>query len=94
MWRKKVSDLILKAVFMFGVIFALDFIWAHYIASVAAKRPMQSAVWSTGTILLSGVAAVEYVHQPWLLIPAGLGAFIATWIAVTRERNRDAPQPE
>jgi hypothetical protein len=84
-----VSELVLKAVFVFGVVFALDFIWTRYIASVAAKQPMQSALWSTGTILLSGVAAVEYVANPWLLLPAGLGAFAATWIAVKREANRE-----
>ena len=37
----------------------------------------------------SGAAAVEYVKEPLLLIPAGAGAFLATWMAVTRERNRE-----
>jgi hypothetical protein len=79
----------LKAVFVFGVCFALDFIWTRYISTVAAKQPAQAAFWSAGTIVLSGVAAVEYVQAPWLLIPAGIGAYLATWIAVSRERNRD-----
>lgn len=81
-------------VFVFATVFALDFVWTRYIASVAERQPLQSAFWSVATILLGGVAAIEYVRNPWMLIPAGLGAFAATWIAVTRERNRHAPEPE
>lgn len=82
------SDAVLDVVLVFSAVFALDFVWCQYIASVAARRPVESAVWSVGTIVLSGAAAVKYVANPWLLIPAGLAAFAATWIAVTRDRNR------
>lgn len=83
------NEYITKPLFVFSVVFALDFIWTRYISAIAAKQPTASAIWSAGVILLSGVAAVEYVANPWLLLPAGLGAFTATWIAVHRERNRD-----
>lgn len=73
---------------MFAVVFALDWVWTRYISTVAEKRPVQSAFWSCGTILLSGVAAVEYVREPWLLVPAAAGAWLATWIAVSREKCR------
>lgn len=72
----------MKALLVFGLVFALDFVWTVYIAAVADKKPLKSAFWSTGTILLGGLAAVEYVKDPWMLIPAGLGAFAATYIAV------------
>lgn len=79
----------LTSIYIFGVVFTLDWVWTKYIMSVASKEPIQSAFWSAGTILLSGAAAVEYVKEPLLLIPAGFGAWLATWMVVTRERNRD-----
>jgi len=79
----------LTSIYIFGVVFALDWVWTQYIIKVAEKRPTESAFWSMGTIMLSGAAAVEYVKEPLLLIPAGAGAFLATWMAVTRERNRE-----
>jgi hypothetical protein len=84
----------LTGIYMFGVVFALDWVWTRYIITVSNKRPVESALWSCGTILLSGAAAVEYVREPLLLIPAGAGAFVATWLAVTRERNRALSEPE
>lgn len=83
------APVFLTSIYIFGVVFALDWVWTQYIITVAEKNPMQSAFWSCGTILLSGAAAVEYVREPLLLIPAGAGAFLATWMAVTRERNRE-----
>lgn len=84
-----VSQHLMDAVTVFGVVFALDVVWAKYVAAIASKQPVASAAWSVGTIVLSGVAAVKYVEQPWLLIPAGAAAFASTWIVVTRERNRE-----
>lgn len=87
--RETEALVLLTSIYIFGVVFALDWVWTRYIMSVADRMPVQSAFWSAGTILLSGAAAVEYVKEPMLLIPAGLGAWLATWMAVTRERNRE-----
>lgn len=81
-------------IFVFGMVFALDFVWTRYISTVAERNPLQSAFWSVGTVLLGGAAAIEYVRNPWMLVPAGIGAFAATWIAVTREKNRHATEPD
>jgi hypothetical protein len=81
--------MVLSAIYIFAVVFTLDWVWTQYIMRVAEKAPVSSAFWSMGTIMLSGAAAVEYVREPWLLVPAGAGAWLATWAAVTRERNRE-----
>lgn len=80
--------MLLKSIYMFGMVFALDWVWARYILTIAQGRPGESAFWAAGTILLSGAAAVEYVKEPWLLAPAAAGAACATYLAVVRERNR------
>ena len=80
-----------NAVFVFSMVFALDFVWTRYIATVAQRKPLPAAFWAIGTILLGGAAAIEYVRNPWMLVPAGAGAFAATWIAVTYERKKHGP---
>lgn len=66
----------------FGALFVLDLVWAKYTAHVIAKRAFWSASYAAGLICLSGGAAVLYTQSPALLIPAALGAWAGTFVAV------------
>lgn len=59
-----------------------DFIWAKWMASVAGNEALHGALWSTGTILLGGFVTISYVHDRRLLVPAAVGGFIGTYIAM------------
>lgn len=62
-----------------------DFAWTKYNMESAAKRPHPAAFWSTLIILFGAFNIVSYTTNHWLLIPAALGAYAGTWIAVWRE---------
>ena len=73
----------LVAILMFIAMFALDFVWAWYTRAVALKSRYQAAAASGAIYLIGGIATVEYVQNPWLLIPATLGGMLGTYAAMT-----------
>lgn len=72
----------IATVTVFLSVFLLDFVWAKYTYAMTEKRALGAGTYSAAIIVLSGTAAVGYVHNPWMLIPAALGAFVGTFVAV------------
>lgn len=68
--------------FVFLAMTALDFAWAFYTRACADGRAFVAASWAAGLIVLSGAAQIGYTHDPYLLVPAALGAFVGTWSAL------------
>ena len=66
----------------FLVMAGLDFCWPFYIKAVHTKGPFRASIWAVVLMMFSGIAAIEYVNDPWMLIPAGAGAFVGTYAAV------------
>lgn len=79
---------VLQWVGVFLALFFLDFIWAEYTRAITDKRPHRAATTAVQIILLSGFATTSYVHNPILLIPAGLGAYAGTWASVKLAQRR------
>lgn len=75
-------DLLLKAVAVFAGMVVLDYVWALYISACSDGKRMPAAYLSSALIAISGLVTVGYVQEPWLLVPAALGAFVGTWFAV------------
>jgi hypothetical protein len=67
---------------VFVAMFALDFVWAFYTKAIQRHAATAAASWAVGIILFSGFSQIAYTHEPWLLLPAALGAFAGTFIAV------------
>lgn len=80
----------LQAAITFGAMFALDFVWVYYTRAVTARRVVPAGGWAAGITVLNGVAAIIYVGDPWTIVPAGLGAFVGTLVAM--RRGHAAPQ--
>jgi len=75
----------------FGVMF-VDIIWVLYTRRVSQGKPLQSALFGTLIYFGSGYAIISYTNNPWMLLPAGCGAFIGTYVAVrwdAKKTNRD-----
>jgi hypothetical protein len=68
----------MNALLVFIAFVALDLVWARYINAVSDGHRWRAGLWSGITIALGGFGAVQYVNDPWLLLPAILGGVIGT----------------
>lgn len=71
-----------KSAIVFLALFALDFVWAKYTYAMTNRWPWISSGYASAIILLNGVATISFVKDPILVIPAMLGAFAGTFLAV------------
>ena len=69
---------------------ALDFTFARYTKATADNKPLAASLWATSILMFTGYVTVSYVNDPWLLIPATLGAFLGTYVAVHRASKAPA----
>ncbi len=67
---------------VFGGMVILDFIWVGYVKALQVSTALRAGAWAGFMIVTSGFVQISYVSDHWLLIPAGLGAFVGTWSAV------------
>lgn len=69
----------------FAAVFALDIVWARYTISLTNDRPMRAGSYAALVIALSGFAAINYVNDPWMLLPAAVGAFCGTIVGMVKQ---------
>lgn len=69
-------------ILVFVAMTVLDFIWAVYTKSVSDNKPLLASAFAVGIVVVGAFVTISYVANHWMLIPAGLGAFAGTWIAV------------
>lgn len=74
--------MMLSAFIVFLSMFALDFVWAFYTKAIQRHAPMASALWAVAILAFNGVAQIGYINDPWLLVPAAVGAFGGTYCAM------------
>lgn len=68
-----------------GIFFAVcvsDFVWARYMASVARDSRLEASYWAVGVIGLGAFITISYVNDKRLVIPAMMGAFVGTYLAI------------
>lgn len=80
-------QLALSALLAFGAVFALDFVWAKYTYAMTARRPIAAGIYAALIFGLGGIAVLTYAANPWMLVPAALGAFFGTWAAVRVDKS-------
>jgi hypothetical protein len=71
-----------KCLFVFIDLIAVDFCWAKYTKKVSDSNAPRAAFWSMSIMILGAFAVISYMTNPWLLIPAALGAWCGTYMAV------------
>lgn len=86
------SKIALEWVIVFGAMFALDFVWAHYTRAVQSHRALAAAWWAVAILIFNGIAQIAYIHDPWMLLPAALGAFGGTYLAMRTHKEPLYPQ--
>lgn len=72
----------MKWFLVFLAVAVMDFVWALYAKATVAGQAVWASSLSVVIILLSGFSTIEYTREWILLIPAGVGAFVGTLIAM------------
>ena len=72
----------LTALFVFLAMIVTDVIWTYYIQTIADKKAAQAAFWSMLVMFTGAYTVVHYVADPVMVIPAGLGAAVGTYLTV------------
>lgn len=76
--------MLIRAITVFGAMFALDFVWVHYTRAISNSWPARAALHAGILTGLGSIATVQYVDYPWLIIPAVAGASLGTYLATGR----------
>ncbi len=63
-----------------------DLAWTRYNMSVSRSAPFSAASWSTVIVLLGAVTFMGYAEDRWLVIPAGAGAWVGTYVAMLTKK--------
>lgn len=71
-----------KVVAVFIATVVSDFIWAKYMVAIADRRDVVAANWAVLVIAIGAFLVVSYVEDRRLIIPAVIGAWIGTYLAV------------
>ena len=66
--------------YVFALMVVLDFLWARYILALRDNQHVKGGVYAGTLYMLGGIVTVSFVFSPILLVPAGIGAFVGTYI--------------
>jgi hypothetical protein len=73
----------------FVAMFALDYVFARYTAEVTNRAPALAGLWAVLIVFSNSIVVTNYVANFWMVLPAGAGAFLGTWLAVERDRRKN-----
>lgn len=77
-------SLALQAALVFFAVAFADVCWTRWSSAVAAGRRWSAAWWGVGIYVIGSVSVIEYTANHWLLVPAVLGSFVGTAVAVKK----------
>lgn len=81
-----------SAIFFLNIL--LDITYTQYTIHSARLNARHAAWWSVAIVLLVGANVISYTQNPWLLIPAAVGAFLGTWVAIDFQKFKDGSGKE
>ena len=81
----------IEAFFVFVLVTAIDYAWTYWIRTTATDKVIAAANWSGLIGTLQGILTVCISQNAWMIIPAGLGAWLGAYLSMrraTREKSR------
>lgn len=66
----------------FLAMFFTDIIYTYYLRAVQCESAVPAGLWAAILYILTSVVIIGYIHNPWLLIPSVLGAFLGTYVGI------------
>lgn len=70
------------ALTVFVVYVFFDILYALYVLCVSRKQAFAASAISSVLYSLGAYGVMNYLHNPWYLVPLACGAFLGTYIAV------------
>jgi hypothetical protein len=74
----------LRYVLAFGVMVVLDATWAAYVRFAAERMPVRAGLSSMAIYAMGSALTLTYVEDHWTIVPAMLGGFVGTYLAVRK----------
>ena len=71
----------------FLAVFFTDIVNTYYIKAIAEDKPLVASTLAGIVMLMYSVAVINFTHDNVMLIPALLGAFSGTYIAMIIKRK-------
>lgn len=80
---------VIKFVLVLVSVALADVAWAKYVLHTAQHKPLSASIFAVFITVIGGFNAIQYVESGgWSLIPAGIGAFIGTYIPILLEKRK------
>ncbi len=80
--------MLFKMLLILLAMIVVDIVWTIYISSVALKKPMLAGIASSVSLVINSFVVVSFVNNYWYIVPACIGTFIGTYVAVNWVKHR------
>jgi len=71
----------------FFAVFITDVVNTYYIKSITDDKPLVASTYATLVLFMYSVAVINFTSDKLMLIPALLGAFVGTYVAMILKRK-------
>ena len=71
----------------FFAVFVTDVLNTYYIKSITDDKPFIASTYATLVMFMYSVAVINFTNDRLMLIPALLGAFVGTYVAMILRRK-------
>ena len=82
-----------KYFLIFAIMFNADVLWAVYIKWAAEGKAGLASIASVLIYIIGAFTFGEFIKDPYILIPAGLGCFLGTYITIVISHEKENPDP-
>lgn len=80
--RSSLGNMMWDYLFTFFAVLILDIVNTYYLQSINNHKPFLASFWAVIVTFVSAYAIINYTTNHMMLIPALLGAFVGTYIAM------------
>ncbi|HEU4699836.1 MAG TPA: hypothetical protein VFS40_11695 [Gemmatimonadales bacterium] len=81
--------MLVRGLLVFVCAVALDALWALYIRRSAQGQAVQAATYATVLLALGAFNTLSFLDDNLMLVPAGAGAWLGTFLTVRREHRQE-----
>jgi len=72
----------IKYIVIFFALVLTDIVWALYIRWAANGKALKAGLSSILIYVIGAFTFGEFIKDAWILIPAGLGCFVGTYVTI------------